>query len=735
MRTSGIMLVVVLAGASEVIRAGENVWTSHGPDGGEIWALAVSPKNAGTVYAGTWGGVFRSTDGGANWNSVRPGLTSLLAVDPQDPSTVYAVDFYGGGLFKSTDSGQSWNALSSAPPIGTLAIDPNNPSTLYAGSLLPAGRQRIDYGWSGVSRSTDGGSSWNAVNSGLPANSQAYPLALDPQSAKTLYTIVSGTLFKTTDGGGSWSAPLRQKLIELNSSGSATCDNWGYYLALVTGRPAPDPEQISCFSDGNRDAVITADQYLADVVRYASTTYNAPFSALLVDPKNSSTLYGGNSRGIFISTDGGLSWNAPNSGLPGRPGLELSTLVMDPGNPGTLYATTINGTLSNAAGSTAELYKSTDGGATWIAAGAGLTSYYGYIAVAIDPQNPGVLYAGATSGIFKSTDGAASWSPSNSGLSATSVGPLAVDPQNRGTLFAVTQTGVHPGGLFKSTDAGTSWVDTGLQYTVDALAVAPQTPALMYAASGPGVLKSTNGGASWVSTGSFGHGISKLIVDPQNAATLYAETNIGVYKSTDAAANWSAINSGLPFTPEINTLALDPQNSNTLYATTYESWPIAGGQIFRTTDGGRSWSMTNTAWDAALFDVALVSIDPQNAGTLYVGVSLFDCSWDVCPSNYWEKVKAEPGPGIFKSADGGRSWVKLGWPSGLVTVDPKNPNTLYAALGTNVVMSSDGGASWNVVGSGLTASVSALVVDAQDSNTVYAATQGGGVFAITISAQ
>jgi photosystem II stability/assembly factor-like uncharacterized protein len=292
-------------------------------------------------------------------------------------------------------------------------------------------------------------------------------------------------------------------------------------------------------------------------------------------------------------------------------------------------------------------------------------------------------------------------------------------------------------------------VDTGLQYRVDALAVAPQTPALVYAAvdaapSATGgqeccpVFKSTNGGASWVSTGSSSHGISgisRLIVDPQNAATLYAETNIGVYKSTDAAANWSAVNSGLPFTPEINTLALDPQNSNTLYATTYESWPIAGGQIFRTTDGGRSWSMMNTAWQAALFDVALVSIDPQNAGTLYVAVSLFDCSWDVCPSDYWERVKAEPGPGIFKSADGGQSWLKVGWPSGLVTFDPKNPNRLYAALGTNVVMSSDGGASWNVVGSGLTASVSALVVDAQDSNTVYAATQGGGVFAITIGAQ
>jgi hypothetical protein len=65
-------------------------------------ALAVSPKNSGTVYAGTRGGVFRSTDGGTNWTSVRPGFTPLVAVDPQDPSTVYAVDYFGGGrLFKS----------------------------------------------------------------------------------------------------------------------------------------------------------------------------------------------------------------------------------------------------------------------------------------------------------------------------------------------------------------------------------------------------------------------------------------------------------------------------------------------------------------------------------------------------------------------------------------------------------------------------------------------------------
>ena len=78
------------------------VWTSNGPEGGNIDVLAIDPQTSATLYAGTWGGVFKSTDGGGNWSAVNAGLTDFgvyaLAIDPQTPTTLYA-GTYGGVFF------------------------------------------------------------------------------------------------------------------------------------------------------------------------------------------------------------------------------------------------------------------------------------------------------------------------------------------------------------------------------------------------------------------------------------------------------------------------------------------------------------------------------------------------------------------------------------------------------------------------------------------------------------
>ncbi|HEX7605635.1 MAG TPA: hypothetical protein VF348_02920, partial [Usitatibacter sp.] len=93
---------------SPVAHAGAGVWTSGGPDGGNIFALAINPSTPSTLYAGTdGGGVFKSTDSGGTWAAANTGLTNLtvqaLAIDPSTSSTLYA-GTDGGGVFKSTDS-------------------------------------------------------------------------------------------------------------------------------------------------------------------------------------------------------------------------------------------------------------------------------------------------------------------------------------------------------------------------------------------------------------------------------------------------------------------------------------------------------------------------------------------------------------------------------------------------------------------------------------------------------
>ena len=165
------LLVLFTASQAGIVSAGTNVWTSNGPEGGTIFALAIDPATPATLYAGTYGGgVFKSTNGGGNWSAVNTGLTNTnvhaLAIDPATPATLYAGTW--GGVFKSTDGGGNWSAVNTGlttTDVHALAIDPATPATLYAGTE------------GGVFKSTNGGGNWNAVNTGL-TNTDVWPWRL-----------------------------------------------------------------------------------------------------------------------------------------------------------------------------------------------------------------------------------------------------------------------------------------------------------------------------------------------------------------------------------------------------------------------------------------------------------------------------------------------------------------------------------------------------------------------------
>lgn len=127
----------------------------------------------------------------------------LLAIDPHEPGTIYAkgpAQTASDQLYKTTDGGLSWSEIGRPPYASVLTIDPQNSSTIYAAGA-------------GVSRSTDAGMSWNEVNSGLRA-SPVLSLAIDPESSGTLlyawsnagFVGVHGGIYRSTDGGASWKA-------------------------------------------------------------------------------------------------------------------------------------------------------------------------------------------------------------------------------------------------------------------------------------------------------------------------------------------------------------------------------------------------------------------------------------------------------------------------------------------------------------------------------------------------
>jgi hypothetical protein len=291
-----------------------------------------------------------------------------------------------------------------------------------------------------------------------------------------------------------------------------------------------------------------------------------------------------------LSNDVTGTWSAINSGLTNK---QVITLAIDPTNTSTLYAGTEGG-----------VFKSTDWGGSWSAINSGLTNTHVW-ALAIDPTNTSTLYAGTEGGAFKSIDGGGSWSAINSGLTNTHVWALAIDPSNTNTLYAGTESG-----MFKSTDGGGHWSYCSLPYEVNALAIDPSNPSIVYAVTqSDGIFKSTNGGKSWVAvitglTCTLGYA---LAIDPSNPSTIYAGADCAVWKSTDAGGHWFAI----LITSYGLALAIDPTNPSIIYAGTW------GYGIFKSTDGGASWSANNSGLTNIL--VTALAIDPTNTSIMYAG--------------------------------------------------------------------------------------------------------------------
>jgi photosystem II stability/assembly factor-like uncharacterized protein len=324
-RVSRLLPLLILIGVSlpaSAVQAGVNVWTTNGPAGAIIRELAIDPANPATLYAGTYGGgVFKSSNSGGTWSTVNTGLTTLyvlaLAIDPSAPATLYA-GTHSGGLFKSTNGGESWSAINTGlttPHVTALAIDPSAPATLYAGTFDR-----------GVFKSTDSGGRWAAINNGL-ATPYIDSLAVNPAAPGTLYAGAFGPqVFKSSDSGGTWAR-----------TGAGPNDPWGYGSAYALAVSPATPATVYAATDyGLFKSTDGGGSWTA-----VDTDLISAVVALAIDPANPTTLYAGaRGRGVLKSTDAGASWTAMNAGLTNP---FVNALAIDPSTPARIYAGTDSG--------------------------------------------------------------------------------------------------------------------------------------------------------------------------------------------------------------------------------------------------------------------------------------------------------------------------------------------------------------------------------------------------------
>ncbi|HCV42028.1 MAG TPA: glycosyl hydrolase, partial [Bacteroidetes bacterium] len=221
-----------------------------------------------------------------------------------------------------------------------------------------------------------------------------------------------------------------------------------------------------------------------------------------------------------------------------------------------------------------------------------------------DPTNPTILWAGSPAGgLWKSTNSGTTWSTLTDELPTLGVTDIAIDPTNTSIMYIGTGDGdagdTYGVGVLKSTNGGITWNTTGLNWTtsqgrtISRLVMHPSNPSILLAA-GSGIYMTTNGGTTWTQTQSSTH--KDLEFKPGNPSIVYASTSTGgIRRSTDGGNTWTTLSSGLP-TSGVGRVALgvSPANAEYVYALFANNSNSGFYGLYRSTDSGVSWSLMSS---------------------------------------------------------------------------------------------------------------------------------------------
>ena len=282
----------------------------------------------------------------------------------------------------------------------------------------------------------------------------------------------------------------------------------------------------------------------------------------------------------------------------GLDGNEIRSLAINPVDSEIVYAVVND---------TSGLYRTNNGGSSWSKIHA-----YPHSVVTLNPQYPATVYAGLSYQVWKSLDNGDHWVEVAS-AGASTHRAIVVDPSNPNTVYLGVQDGW---GVFKTTTGGAGWTSQLSSQSILSLALNPQNTQEIYAGSAQyyttpgGIWKTSNAGVSWTRVLTSTQ-VNTLIVDPLRPDNIYAGTEgEGIFKSTNGGLSWSSLNTGLTASV-VRVIAIDPHDTNIIYAGTWEEG------VFRSSDGGASWHTINTGLTNT-YVLSLV-VDPLKPGVLYAG--------------------------------------------------------------------------------------------------------------------
>jgi len=566
-------------------------------------------------------------------------------------------------------------------------------------AFLIRGRDEVvaSSGRAGLYKTTDGGNTWARSMSGLvdPATGVEpfiEGLCQSPSSPDIGYAFTfQDGLASTNDFGESWSPPTRTPNPSLEDCAVDPVDPAVVYALVYVYDPAR-PGVLFKSSDGGQTFSTVGDGLPAD--------RNRPFWAVVVAPTNRNRIYvavSGEPASLYASSDGGLTFepllNVPLSSF-------ISRIYPHPTADGTLLVT-----------ENYDLFLSTDGGASFTRVGAGLPPRFVGI-FAFDSIDPSIIYATqgfatqAANGFFRSEDGAQTFARvdglSEHELLGVGLNRVAVTPPSEKGAAIYVGSSLGP---YRSDDGGKSFnpIHAGYRGTqVNDLAIDAAGRLLVATINSAGVFRSTKDG-TYESIGEtipfpFIIGVQAVAAAPDDpelylAAAGDLNPELTIFRTTDGGQSWSpAINTGFGLTVRI---VFAPSDAARVYC-------HRPARLWRSFDGGQTFE--SRTWQ---FVSRAIAVDPMNPDLIYAG-----------------------GQGLFKSIDGGSTFQQVATEDVVaIAIDPKHPQTVYAASPTTngVIRSLDGGQTFSSMEVGGDRALG-LGLDPSRPERVFAWMHAGGLF-------
>jgi photosystem II stability/assembly factor-like uncharacterized protein len=590
-------------------------------------------------------------------------------------------------------------------------------------------------------------------------------LAMHPVDTDIIYAAhASSGVFKTADGGATWE-PITDDLPVL-TIGAIALDPVDPDVIYV-GTGEANGQSFSWFGMGmfkSTDGGATWSYIGLEETRYIARVVVDPINTDRIWVAGTGALFGTNpERGVYRSSNGGETWDLV---LSVSDSTAATDIAIDPAQPDTVFAAMwerVRGlTYRHAGGPTSGIYRSYDGGDSWVELTNGLPSgqYVGRIGISVCASSPNVVYAiyddrsDYTAQVYKSTNGGDSWTRTNDGaLSGIHssfgwyFGQIRVDPGNPNRAFAM---GVP---FYRTQDGGSSWQEVGPSNHVDhhAMVFDPTDYSRIFEGNDGGIYVSTNSGTSWTKlynqptnqfyaieidyldpdrlyggtqdngtlrtpTGGtddweaiFGGDGFYCNVDPTDSDVIYVEYQWGnLWKSTNFGLWWEEVMDGIDYGGDRHNwstpVVMDPSDHQTLY--------YGSHRVYRSTNGAGSWTpisgdLTGGDHGGSFGTITTIAVSPTDPDVIYVGT---DDSY------------------VWVTQNGGGAWTDISGslPNRWVTrvaIDPLDPATVYVTFSGlrwdenigYVYTSSDYGSSWSDITGDLPAApVNAIVVDPAD---------------------